>query len=653
MSTDPNKPGNDSESESPTEKRGGQDTFAAAAAVARSDDHDQDNRPRRFRRTTALAAGVAIAVAVAVSYFAVSRDLRITFKREPRSKAGSGSTNGSKQPVNSVSTGTIAGPRVALVIGNGKYRFVPQLANPLNDARLIAKNLREAGFNLVGGGAQLDLDKPGLEGALENFSRQLQGASVALFYYAGHGLQVGGENYLVPTSANPERESDVKLQMVDAQVILDQMQDAGARLNILILDACRNNPFGGRGLRAVTGGLAPMQAPEGTLIAYATQPGAVASDGEGVDSPYSAALGQVMLKRGLEFREALNQVGLTVSKETGGSQQPWTANSPIDGYFYFAGAPAPVSTPAVAVAVSTPSREDAEILFWQSIDNSKDPRDFAAYLKQYPAGRFSALAQVRIAELSTPKSAPSAAPEINQAAAEESEKHSYPRHASLLPSPTPSARQRQQLASIETPIPITVPNTQLSQSLSDYLHHNRLPYVDALVLSDRTGEPSSVVLSGRVLTEKGKRAAESKARDYLGAPGVTINNRITLDSALASRTTETSSQIRQAPSESTEQSAARLSCFGQCEQRYSSCAAACQAQSTAGSSGAEAGSIVAWLLGTTSKPLLTISSTASDQACTSRCAAEDAMCSQVCQSRSGGKPLDRATQAKTEVHTLK
>ena len=139
MSTDPNKPGNDSESESPTEKRGGQDTFAAAAAVARSDHNDQDNRPRRFRRTTALAAGVAIAVAVAVSYFAVSRDLRITFKREPRSKAGSGSTNGSKQPVNSVSTGTIAGPRVALVIGNGKYRFVPQLANPLNDARLIAK----------------------------------------------------------------------------------------------------------------------------------------------------------------------------------------------------------------------------------------------------------------------------------------------------------------------------------------------------------------------------------------------------------------------------------------------------------------------------------------------------------------------------------
>jgi len=105
-----------------------------------------------------------------------------------------------------------------------------------------------------------------VERVLQEFSEQLQGASVALFYYAGHGLQLGGENYLVPTSANPQRESDVKLQMVDAQVILDQMQDASARLNILILDGCRNNPFGGRGLRAVGGGLAQMQASEGTLI---------------------------------------------------------------------------------------------------------------------------------------------------------------------------------------------------------------------------------------------------------------------------------------------------------------------------------------------------------------------------------------------------
>ena len=191
---------------------------------------------------------------------------------------------------------------------------------------IIARDLRDVGFNLVRGDAQLDLDKPGLERALEEFSRQLQGSSVALFYYAGHGLQLSGEHYLVPTSADPERESDVKLQMVDAKVILDQMQDAGARLNILILDACRNDPFGGRGLRAVAGGLAPMQALEGTLIAYATQPGAVAGDGKGADSPYTTALSQVMREPGVEFRDAFNQVGLTVTKGTAGSQQPWTAN---------------------------------------------------------------------------------------------------------------------------------------------------------------------------------------------------------------------------------------------------------------------------------------------------------------------------------------
>src|SRR5262249_23882866 len=113
---------------------------------------------------------------------------------------------------------------------------------------------------------------------------------VGLFYYAGHGVQVRGSNYLVPINANPTREADVDFQMLDAALVLRQMESAGTRLNLVILDACRNHPFGGPGLRASGGGLAQMQAPEGTLISYATQPGNVAQDGADGDSPYTKAL---------------------------------------------------------------------------------------------------------------------------------------------------------------------------------------------------------------------------------------------------------------------------------------------------------------------------------------------------------------------------
>ena len=154
----------------------------------------------------------------------------------------------------------------------------------------MAETLSSLGFTLVGGRAQLDLDKPALDIAVQNFGRQVQGADVALFYYAGHGVQVSGANYLVPVSANPTREADVDFQMVDVNLVLRQMQGSGTRLNMVILDACRNNPFGARGLRASDGGLAQMRAPEGTLISYATQPGNVALDGSDGHSPYTKAL---------------------------------------------------------------------------------------------------------------------------------------------------------------------------------------------------------------------------------------------------------------------------------------------------------------------------------------------------------------------------
>ena len=240
--------------------------------------------------------------------------------------------------------------RVALVIGNSAYQNVTRLDNPRSDALLMAETLGSLGFTLVGGRAQLDLDKSAMDTAVQNFGRQVQGADVALFYYAGHGVQVSGSNYLVPVSANPSREADVDFQMVDVNLVLRQMQGSGTRLNMVILDACRNNPFGARSLRASDGGLAQMRAPEGTLISYATQPGNVAQDGSDGHSPYTKALASTIRLAGLDIFQTFNQVGLAVKRETGGSQQPWVSSSPIDGTFYFVAPLAAPASPQVAIA---------------------------------------------------------------------------------------------------------------------------------------------------------------------------------------------------------------------------------------------------------------------------------------------------------------
>jgi hypothetical protein len=239
--------------------------------------------------------------------------------------------------------------RIALVIGNSAYQNVARLDNPRNDAVLMAETLSSLGFTLVGGHAQLDLDKPAMDTAVQNFGRQVQGADVALFYYAGHGVQVSGSNYLVPVTANPTREADVDFQMVDVNLVLKQMQGSGTRLNMVILDACRNNPFGGRSLRGSDGGLAQMRAPDGTLISYATQPGNVAQDGTDGHSPYTKALASTIKQAGLDIFQTFNRVGLSVKRATNGSQQPWVSSSPIDGTFYFV-APAPPAGPQVAIA---------------------------------------------------------------------------------------------------------------------------------------------------------------------------------------------------------------------------------------------------------------------------------------------------------------
>jgi uncharacterized caspase-like protein len=150
--------------------------------------------------------------------------------------------------------------RVALVIGNSAYRAVPVLPNPAADARLMSDTL-SLGFFVVGGGAQLDLEKASFDESLQKFKTELTGADVALFYYAGHGVETHGLNYLAPVDAHPLEEADIFRQMIGMSGILDQLEKSGTRINLVLLDACRNNPFSGQGARSATGGLAQMPAP--------------------------------------------------------------------------------------------------------------------------------------------------------------------------------------------------------------------------------------------------------------------------------------------------------------------------------------------------------------------------------------------------------
>ena len=240
--------------------------------------------------------------------------------------------------------------RLALVIGNSQYRNVPALANPRNDARLIANVLAGSGFTLVGGGPQLDVTRPQLETLIREFGRRLTPDSTALFYYAGHAVQIGGKNYLIPVEANVASASDVKYELVDADFVLDELTSAGSRLNLMLLDACRNNPFSGSGARGVGAGLAQVSAPTGTIIGYATQPGAVAADGDGADSPYSTALAHAIATPGASLLDTMNSVGLEVQAATGGRQLPWLALSPLQGSFYFRPPSQAVVTPAVIAA---------------------------------------------------------------------------------------------------------------------------------------------------------------------------------------------------------------------------------------------------------------------------------------------------------------
>lgn len=219
--------------------------------------------------------------------------------------------------------------RVALVIGNGAYKDAP-LRNAVNDARDMARTLRGLGFDVTHGE---NLTKREMEDQIRAFGKKLRAGGVGLFYYSGHGMQVSGHNYLIPIGHNIEKEQDVEYEAVEAGRMLGEIEAAENRLNIVILDACRNNPFA-RSSRAATRGLALMSAASGTVIAYSTAPGSVASDGEGENGLYTKELIANIQIPGLKIEDVLKRVRVAVKERSNGRQIPWETTA-LEGDFYF------------------------------------------------------------------------------------------------------------------------------------------------------------------------------------------------------------------------------------------------------------------------------------------------------------------------------
>jgi uncharacterized caspase-like protein len=299
-----------------------------------------------------------------------------------------------------------ADKRVAFVVGNGAYKNVAQLPNPPVDAKAMAKVLRNIGFDVVEG-TNLSRDK--MTERLLEFGQKAEGADVALFFYAGHGIAINGTNYLLPVDADIKSEMDVKLgSAINVDTTLEQTM-ADAKVKLVFLDACRDNPFATRikpnsatRSLSVQSGLAEMKSSEGTLIAFATGPGQTALDGEvGTNSPFTRALMANIAQPGIEIQQAMTKVRAQVNEETNKNQLPW-GHTNLTGSVFLnpAAAPAGVSaeTPA-APAATTGSASEVELEFWRSIKGSNKPEELNAYLTNYPNGTFKPLALARIAEL--------------------------------------------------------------------------------------------------------------------------------------------------------------------------------------------------------------------------------------------------------------
>ncbi len=236
-------------------------------------------------------------------------------------------------------------PRIALVIGNGSYTDAP-LRNPVNDAQDMAAVLRQLGFRVT---LHTNATKRQMQDAIQKVGQDLRDGGVGLFFYSGHGVQSRGRNFLIPVGTSVTGEADLEFEAVDANFAIVHMEDARNRVNIVILDACRNNPFA-RPFRDSTKGLAPIEASRGTYIAYATGPGRVAADGTGRNSPFTAALLESLRHPDSGIDAVFNRVRQSVAGQTRGDQIPWSSTSLIGDFrFSVAGPPSPPPLPTTSM----------------------------------------------------------------------------------------------------------------------------------------------------------------------------------------------------------------------------------------------------------------------------------------------------------------
>lgn len=291
---------------------------------------------------------------------------------------------------------TAAAERVALVVGNVTYSNVSSLKNAANDARLMSDALTAVGFQVT---LLIDADRQTFERAISDFGKSLRGDpdTVGLFYYAGHGVQSFGTNYLLPVDTALSDQADLDLVAIEANSVLRQMYTARNRTNIVILDACRDNPF--VSVPDFTdNGLAEMKAPTGTFLSYSTAPGMVAFDGADNNSPFTTALAQEISAPGATIEQVFKNVRISVLETTGGAQTPWDASS-LTTDFRFMGERKP--------AAPDPSEERA---LWAAVKSSGDAMQLKLFLRVYPDGAFAKEAATLLASLEGTPPAPEESP---------------------------------------------------------------------------------------------------------------------------------------------------------------------------------------------------------------------------------------------------
>ncbi len=286
-----------------------------------------------------------------------------------------------------------AAKRVALVIGIDSYQSLPNLNNARTDARGMAAKLRELGWNVI---LKQNASRRDISRSLAKFEGQLQTAEVGLFFYAGHGIQKDDANYLIPSNAEIEDQEDLRFEAILADDFLEAMERGGAPLNIVVLDACRDNPLPKRS-RSGSRGLSMPVIPKGikgTAILYSAAPGQVAQDGpQGGNGVFTGELLKVLDQPGLKLEEVFKETARKVAKRTNNIQNPWI-NSSLTGDFYFREA-----KEIPAAITQTIERSKQETLLWETVKDSNNAAMFKIYLAEFPKGMFAAIARIKLKQL--------------------------------------------------------------------------------------------------------------------------------------------------------------------------------------------------------------------------------------------------------------